>query len=40
MIYCEGKDVNRYNKKDSVLVTDLGFSYKTLSSYSKSKHIL
>jgi hypothetical protein len=27
-------------KKDSVLVTDALFSYKALSSYSKSKYIL
>jgi len=27
-------------KKDSVLVTDSLFSYKTLSSYSKSKHVV
>lgn len=27
-------------KKDSALVTDFRFSYKTLSFYSKSKHIL
>lgn len=31
--------LGRIIKKDGVLVTDSLFSYKTLSSYSKSKHI-
>ncbi|WP_346871028.1 IS1/IS1595 family N-terminal zinc-binding domain-containing protein [Clostridium sp. UBA5119] len=48
-IYYSRKEINTWNeyirvlgsviKKDSVLVTDSLFSYKTLSSYSKSKYV-